>query len=267
MSQNREIIGIVGGVGPYAGLDLMQKVFDQTVAGTDQDYPSVIHMSFSADIAPRPEFLLGASEVNPGPALGRIMARLARAGATLLAMPCNTAHAAPILDAALRELDDSLRSVPPSTAHVRFLSLLDAVTDALRDRLPSTGGGRPGGLLSTRATFETGLYQRCLEPAGYIPLFPDGMGRELVQSAINNPDFGIKTHARPVTPQARNILLDAARDLADRGAEAILLACTEIPLALPEPRLFGLPVLDSTLILARALVRAVAPERLKPWPE
>ena len=86
MSQNREIIGIVGGVGPYAGLDLMQKVFDQTVAGTDQDYPSVIHMSFSADIAPRPEFLLGASEVNPGPALGRIMARLARAGATLLAM-------------------------------------------------------------------------------------------------------------------------------------------------------------------------------------
>lgn len=266
MRHDRDIIGIVGGVGPYAGLDLMRKIFDQTAAGSDQDYPAVIHMSFSSDIAPRPEFLLGASQVNPGPALGRVMVRLARAGATLIAMPCNTAHAEPILSAALRELDESLRGGTFSRP-VRFFSLLEAVVDALKQCLPVTSGRRRVGILSTKATFETGLYQRCLEPEGYVPVFPDSMGREGVQSAINHPGFGIKTHANPVAGQARDLLLAAARALADQKAEAILLACTELPLALPENRLFGLPVLDSTSLLARALVRAAAPERLKPLPD
>jgi len=48
-----------------------------------------------------------------------------------------------------------------------------------------------------------------------------------------------------------------------QGADAVILGCTEIPLALTEPDLHGVPLLDATKVLARALIIAFAPERLK----
>ena len=49
----------------------------------------------------------------------------------------------------------------------------------------------------------------------------------------------------------------------EQGAEALILGCTEIPLALTEKSLFGVPLIDATNVLAEALVRAFAPEKLK----
>ena len=57
-------------------------------------------------------------------------------------------------------------------------------------------------------------------------------------------------------------LTDAAGRLAG-NADAIILGCTEIPLALPEKELGGVPLIDATDILARELVRAFAPEKLR----
>ncbi|MFQ9492117.1 MAG: aspartate/glutamate racemase family protein [Bilophila wadsworthia] len=65
-----------------------------------------------------------------------------------------------------------------------------------------------------------------------------------------------------VTERARADLLDEARRLAG-NADAIILGCTEIPLALPEKELGGVPLIDATDILARELVRAFAPEKLR----
>jgi aspartate racemase len=55
--RHSKAIGIVGGVGPYAGLDLNRKIFDNTVAKTDQEHLQVILFSFSADIPDRTKFL------------------------------------------------------------------------------------------------------------------------------------------------------------------------------------------------------------------
>ena len=151
-----ERIGIVGGVGPHAGLDLTRKLFDHTRAEADQEHLPVMLYSFPDRIGERPAFLLGKTADNPGEAIGDIMAELARAGATVIGMPCNTAHSPRILDAALEKLNATGRPV-------RFVHMIDAVVRHVRQRC---GEGARVGILSTLATLETRLYQDSLERAG-----------------------------------------------------------------------------------------------------
>ena len=108
---------------------------------------------------------------------------------------------------------------------------------------------------------ETRLYQDSLERAGLEALHPAPDGCARVQEAISNREYGIKAR-NPVTERARADLLDEARRLAG-NADAIILGCTEIPLALPEKELGGVPLIDATDVLARELVRAFAPEKLR----
>lgn len=112
--------------------------------------------SFPDRIGERPAFLLGKTADNPGEAIGDIMAELARAGATVIGMPCNTAHSPRILDAALEKLNATGRPV-------RFVHMIDAVVRHVRQRC---GEGARVGILSTLATLETRLYQDSLERAG-----------------------------------------------------------------------------------------------------
>ena len=243
--------GIVGGVGPHAGLDLTRKLFDHTRAEADQEHLPVMLYSFPDRIGERPAFLLGKTADNPGEAIGDIMAELARAGATVIGMPCNTAHSPRILDAALEKLNATGRPV-------RFVHMIDAVVRHVRQRC---GEGARVGILSTLATLETRLYQDSLERAGLEALHPAPDGCARVQEAISNREYGIKAR-NPITERARADLLDEARRLAG-NADAIILGCTEIPLALPEKELGGVPLIDATDILARELVRAFAPEKLR----
>lgn len=247
-------IGVVGGVGPYAGLDLVRKVFDNTIAGCDQQHLPLMLFSFPDQIADRPDFLLRNAPINPGEAIGDIMVQLAQAGATVIGMPCNTAHSPRVLGPAL----EKLRNAAPQ---VRFVSMIDSVVRTLREQFPF---GTPVGLLSTVATFETHLYQDALGQVGLRLVVPDAEGRSRVQEAISSPVFGIKAQSNPVHPEARKRLRqEAERLVLEQGAKAVILGCTEIPLALTEQRLSGVPLVDATDILAKALILAFAPEKLR----
>ena len=255
----RGAVGVVGGVGPYAGLDLMRKLFDLTEARRDQEHLPVIAFSLPGEIADRTSFLLGETDVNPGEALGRIMVRLARAGAAVIGIPCNTAHSPRILEPALRRLRDEAEDA-------RFVHMIDATMTAVAEAVGAGDAPREAvrvGVLSTRGTYATGVYQDALSRAGFVPLFPDEAGRDRVQAAISDPRFGIKAQSNPVTDTARRLLADEAKRLAEQGARAVILGCTEIPLALTEPCLHGVPLVDATAALARALVLAFAPDKLR----
>ncbi len=246
-------VGIVGGVGPYAGLDLMRKVLDLTEADRDQGHLPIIHYCLPHRIADRTAFLLGQTEENPGEILGEIMAALARSGATVIGMPCNTAHSPAILDAALSKL-------ARCGCRARFVHMIGETTRVIAETLPQA---RKIGVLSTVGTWKTGLYQDALAQKGLEAVFPDETGRENVQRAVSDPVFGIKARSNPVTVEARTLLADQAARLAEQGASAVILGCTEIPLALTESRLHGIPLIDATRVLAEALIRAFAPEKLK----
>ena len=198
--------------------------------------------------------MLGEIEENPGEDIGGVMVQLAQCGAKVIGMPCNTAHSPRILNAALARLH-------ASCSGVRFVSIIESAVSHVRSLCPH--GGRIG-VLGTVATLRTNLYQNELEKSGLEPVVPDDSVCERVQLAISGAEFGIKAFSDPVSPQAREILLDAAKSLAERQkVSVILLGCTEIPVAITETCLWNIPVVDATSVLARALIRASCPERLK----
>src|SRR5512139_4045747 len=101
-----EVIGIVGGIGPYAGLDLNRKIFEQTAAVRDQDHLSVLMLSWPRDIPDRSAFLLGESVEDPAIGIVKCLRVLEQAGATVAAIACNTAHSPRIINA----VHDALRA-------------------------------------------------------------------------------------------------------------------------------------------------------------
>jgi len=247
-------IGIVGGLGPYAGFDLVRKIFRWTKASVDQDHLPLMLHSFPGWIPERPAFLLGQTKENPGEDIGGIMVQLAQSGAGVIGMPCNTAHSPRILDVALEKLY-------ATGIDVKFVSIIESAVQHVGRLCPN--GGRIG-LMGTVATLQTRLYQDALEKAGLEPVTLGSEECALVQRAISDPEFGVKAFSDPVSSQAREILLDAARRLVEeKNVDIILLGCTEIPVAVTESMLWDIPVVDATSVLARELIRASCPERLK----
>mgnify|MGYP000203337425 FL=1 len=92
------MIGVIGGMGPQAGIDLVQKIINLTKAASDQDHLPIAMLSIPHSISDRTEFLLGKSDVNPAIAISEVICTLSKNGASIIGMPCNTAHAEPIFD-------------------------------------------------------------------------------------------------------------------------------------------------------------------------
>ena len=90
---------------------------------------------------------------------------------------------------------------------------------------------------------------------------------EVINPVIYDETWGLKAQSDPPTDRARQNLLDGIRHLRERGADAVVLGCTELPLAVPEPTFEGVPLIDSTEALARALIRATHPHKLVPLAE
>lgn len=249
-----ETIGVIGGLGPYAGIDLCRKVFDRTAASRDQEHLDLVMVSLPSAVPDRTEYLLGEPVENPAAGIVKVIRKLEAAGARVVGMPCNTAHAAPIFDRIL----DELRS---SGSQVRLLHMIREVAAYLREDHPAV---RRVGLLATTGTVTTGVYDAAIEPSGVQVVRPDdGVQQEQVHPAIYDRDFGIKSCQGAVTDVSRARLEQALDHLESKGAEAVILGCTELPLALPFLAPRDLPLLDSTEILAGALIREAAPDRLR----
>lgn len=244
-------IGVIGGVGPYAGLDLVKKVFDQTLAAADQEHLDLYMTSCPSLIPDRTEYLLHAGQ-NPAPGLITCIDKLARIGATVVVVPCNTAHAPQIY----QQVEQwALVHYP----QVRLLNMIEETCSFLATLFPD---GATIGLMATLGTHGVGIYSGYLSQYPSLRLVEPGEdGKKRVHRAIYNRSYGIKA-VSPVSNQATEDLLAEARSLIERGAQAIILGCTELPLALKEGML-PCPLVDPTALLARAAIRVVAPEKLK----
>ncbi|MEZ4644241.1 MAG: amino acid racemase [Chloroflexota bacterium] len=246
-------IGIVGGVGPFAGLDLQRKILEETVAQQDQDHLAVIAISQPAPIPDRTQFLLGETAVNPAYPITQQLLTLERAGATVAAIPCNTAHATPIFSVIQAELAKRYSTLT-------LLHMMQEVAHFMQTQLPQV---QRVGVLSTTGTYRARIYPAALEPAGFTVLVPDEVQQTtVIHPAIYDPLYGIKA-CGTATARARADLLTGFATLRQQGAQAIILGCTEIPLALAEPEIDGIPLIDATRVLARALVREVDAARLR----
>lgn len=248
------MIGVVAGVGPYAGLDLLGKILSQTAAGKDQDHLAVASLSQPEAIADRTAFLLGETAVNPAFAIVEQLLKLEQMGAAVAGIPCNTAHAPQIFERIKEGLE---------TAGSR-LNLLHMIAEVGRELQRAHPGVSRVGVLSTTGTAVTRIYPLTLEPLGFAVLGVDEIVQKaVIHPAIYDPLYGIKACGR-ATEKARDALLLGAKWLREAGAQAIILGCTEIPLAIQESTIDGMVVIDPALVLARGLISAVDPAKLTP---
>jgi aspartate racemase len=226
---HRRLIGVLGGMGPAATIDFMAKVVMLTPAQHDQDHvPLLVHGV--PQIPDRSAAIAAGSDAPFLPMAAGIM-QLERAGAEFIAIPCNTAH--------------YWHERLARGSRVPLLHIADAVMAMIAEIKPSVGAVA---LMATSGTIAAGLYQSRFGAKGPRLILPDEPAQALIDRAIAATKAGQR-------PLALRHAEEASRRLLDAGAERLLLACTELPLALAESAFLPLGI-DPTEALARACVNA-----------
>lgn len=225
------LLGVLGGMGPLAGATYAARLVALTPATCDQDHlPTVVWND--PRVPDRSSARLHGGE-DPLPAMMRGIRMLERAGARMIAIPCNTAHL---------WYDEMV-----ARTRVPLLHIVEAVCDELT-RLAAAPGARIG-LMGTPATLRLGLYEAPLRRRGYEVLTARGEEAGLCLQAIEAVKAGrVEDAFAPASA-----CIEALRQ---RGAQAVVLGCTELPLAVPHALRgqLGLPVTDSIDALALAAI-------------
>jgi len=213
----------LGGLGPAASCYFYDMLVRLCPAKCDQGHPDVLLYS-KASIPDRSACLLGHGE-SPLPALQEGIALLERAGAEAIAVPCATAH----------HWYPEMRAA----ANVPVLNMLELTAKALHSE-----GVTRAALLATEGSYVSGAFAAALEREGVAPLLPTREGRAALMDVI----YGIKSGRMPGT----QVLEALAAPLIARGAERVILGCTELSLfaraGLPELYIDAMRVLAEELL-------------------
>lgn len=225
------VLGVLGGMGPLAGATFASRLVALTPAARDQDHIPVV-LCNDPRIPDRSSARLHGG-ADPLEAMLRGIRLLEGAGATLIAIPCNTAHL---------WYDQIAASTQRPVLHI-----IESVCEEL-ERLGAAGCRV--GLMGTAATLQLGLYRDPLVRRGFRVLQTEPDEIRWCAQAIE----AVKANDEPgaFAPAARCI-----ERLVARGADAVVLGCTELPLAVPHASRGSLGVLltDSIDALAQAAIR------------
>lgn len=252
-----------------AGVALHAMIISNTLTdGTDQSHLTVHHYSCSSRIPDRTEYLLDleragtgggyAGDADPARAMAEVFRLAARAldgRPAVGGVPCNTFHAPLIYDRFLSQLADM-------RVGIRMVNMLEESMATLRQRLAGTSGASIG-VLCTTGTRRSGVYDRLLASSGFQAVYVPEAKQELLHASIYDRIWGIKATPKP-SERAVQTVASMADDLIGQGCAAIILACTELPLALGGREYRSIPLIDPMVSLARALIRKAAPQRLLP---
>lgn len=223
-------IGILGGMGPLATVDLMAKIIANTPATRDQDHVPVV--AWNVPQVPDRQRALAGEGPSPLPAMQEGIDHLNRAGATCIAIACNTAH----------HWYDALQAQSATP----ILHIAQVTLEALRSGMQDNG---PVGLIATHGTLQARLYQDLLEPAGIACITPD---EEQMASLFVPGCYAVK---RGELDAGGRLLERIGEALVAAGATRLVLACTEVPVGLERIHSPLLPVcIDPTLALAQACI-------------
>jgi aspartate racemase len=217
------VVGIIGGMGPEATLDLMRRVIAKTPASDDQDHVHLIVES-NPKIPSRIAHLIDGTGTDPTPELIRIAVNLQRAGADALAIPCNTAHA-----------------YAYSIRRAVSIPLLDMVALTV-DQIASSRRVARVGLLASSAVLATELYTKAFANQGIAVIAPQQQDEVMALiKAVKRGETGLSVQAA---------LGRLALDLAQR-ADLLLVGCSELSVISAR---ISAPFVDSLDVQAQAIV-------------
>ena len=227
-------IGIIGGMGPLATVDLFGKIVANTTAANDREHIPVV-IDNNTRIPDRTAGILHNGE-SPIREMVRSAVKLESMGADFLIMPCNTAHFF---------YNDIVKFV-----NIPMINMLEETAKAIKEM----GIGKVG-LLATNGTIESGVYATAFEKFNVEFVTPNEEHQKAVMDLIYN---GVKAGNFSIDISAfRNTI----NYLVSEGVEYVVLGCTELPIAF-EKWEFNVKSIDPTLVLAKSAIKYASEEVL-----
>ena len=219
-------LGVIGGLGPIATAHFMELIIRMTEADTDQEHLDMIIYN-RPSIPDRTGYILDSTKPNPLPEMIRTGNALARQGAKLIAIPCMTAH----------------------YFHADLTRYIEApIVHAIHEvaaHLKKHGVTRVG-IMATDGSIRSGLFQRELQKHGIEPIIPGETGQKCVMSVIYDD-------VKAGLPAEMDKFHFASGELREKGAQAIILGCTELSLVKRDYPI-GAGYLDAMEVLAQTCV-------------
>ena len=231
----KKTMGIIGGMGPLATADLFMRIISITDAKKDADHIHILIDNYP-QIPDRTSAILQGTE-SPLPYLIESADKLKNAGADFLIIPCITSHG--FYDELIKSIDIPVLNIVEETA--KYL-----VSNSIKKCV----------LLATDGTRHTGVFGKIFNKYNIELLYPCASAQSALMDMIYK---GIKAGEKQWDSSFVNHELAV---LKEQGAEAVVLGCTELPLA---AKLYGIDgiLVDPTHILAQAAVKFAGYEVLR----
>ncbi|MDR0239706.1 MAG: amino acid racemase [Deltaproteobacteria bacterium] len=222
--QQEKCAGVLGGMGPDATVDFMNRLIRLVDAQEDSDHIRCI-VDNNPKVPSRIKALFEGGKEDPAPCLMDMARRLEVWGADFLVMPCNTAH--------------HYHGQIQRAVRIPVLNMIELAAGAVRQTFPHL---RKVGILATSATVRVGLYEKAFGALGIDTLYPDAAEQAELLDLIKSIKAGQIGQAQ------RAALIATGRHVLEKGAQALVLACTE--LSVIAPRKDELPFVDASQALA-----------------
>lgn len=223
-----KIVGILGGMGPEATIDLFSRIVEETHAKCDEDHLRII-VDNNPKMPSRQDAILKGTE-SPVPAMVETARNLQRAGADFIIIGANTAH---------YFYDDVSAQVD-----VPFLHIID---EAVKELLRIAPDVKKVGVLATDAAVKIKLYNKSCAKFGIEVVDAE----DSMQHRMHNAIFDFKYNG--LTEGNASEAAACAEHLIENGAQALIMGCTEIPLILKD-KAFSVPLIDPNDVIGRVAV-------------
>lgn len=256
------VVGILGGMGPAATVDLFRETVEASAEKiivaknlqniTDQDHIE-IYIANTPQVPDRTPFVLYDMGLehdpaeDPFPYLVRGVNKLAKLDVKEFGIPCNTAHYfVPELQRYINDMGYDMK-------------IINMIEETAGEVAKYFNKGAKVGVLATTGTLRSELYHAALSARGFEVLTPTIEHQDdWVMKAIYGKDTGIKATKDLSYAIPRKQLTDAANELHENGADVVLTACTEIPLALKQSDV-SVKLINPTNVLGNRIIeRAIA---------
>ncbi len=223
-----DILGVIGGMGPMAGIYFCELVTQKTHAFSDAEHIDMVLCSFPR-IPDRTAYLLDKSNPSPVGEIVRIGKSLVSQGCTVIAVPCVTSFA--LYEEYAPEINANIIHMPDETA----LYLKQS-------------GAKKVGIMATDGTVHTGLFQSACKKQGIETVLPDKEHQKMVMSVIYD-------QVKAGLPVDQKMFSDICDNMVKNGAERIILGCTELSLVFrgKHPDI----CVDAMEVLAEACIKTI----------
>lgn len=225
-----KVVGIIGGMGPEATVDLMARVLKATPAMDDVDHIRMI-VDNNPKVPSRIKALLEGTGESPGPCMAEMGRKLEAWGVDFLAIPCNTAH---------YYYDDVQKTVS-----IPVLNMIDLTVEAIDRENP---GIKTVGLLATTTVVNLELFKKRFADRNIDLIHPSAPLQDDLMAAVRQIKTSRYGH------EVVEVLQTCADELVSRQAGALLIACTELSVIGHELKA-PVPVYDSSQVLAESIVK------------